>query len=124
MSLQTVIAHAGCDAPSVHREATPPIHMASTFERNADGSYSVHVYGRVANPTRDLLEATVARLEGGGVCCAFGSGTQRLAIGPTTLRRKWRVPVPEGMAALSAVMQSLAPSDKILLPDDLYMAGR
>ena len=43
-----------------------PIHLSTTFERAADGSYPHgYVYSRNHNPNRNGLEAALAALEGG-----------------------------------------------------------
>lgn len=96
---ETLVAHAGCEPDPVSRDVTPPIHFATTFERDPDGAYpGGHVYSRTSNPTRDLFEQTLARLEGAGACAAFSSG----------------------MAAASAILQSLRPGDRVVLPSDAY----
>jgi cystathionine gamma-synthase len=79
----------------------PPLYLSTTFERAADGSFpSGFVYIRDANPNRRMLEECLAALEGGAVCAAFASG----------------------MAATHAIFQSLAPGDRVLLPEDAYYA--
>jgi cystathionine gamma-synthase len=81
----------------------PPIHLSTTYERGADGSYPTqYVYTRAENPNRIALEECLAALEGGAAAAAFASG----------------------MAALAATLQALAPGDHVLLPDDLYHGTR
>src|SRR5205814_9743808 len=76
-----------------------PIHLSTTFERDADGGYPHgYVYARGANPTRDALERGLAALEGGEEAFAFGSG----------------------LAASSAILQALAPGDHVVAPTDVY----
>lgn len=95
----TLVAHAGCEPHPVSRDVTPSIHFATTFERDADGTFpGGHIYSRTSNPTRDLFERTLARIEGAGACAAFSSG----------------------MAAAAAVMQSLRPGDRLVMPTDAY----
>jgi cystathionine gamma-synthase len=78
---------------------TPPIHLSSTFERAPDGTAPKgYVYGRADNPTRHLLERTLAALEGGEAAAAFSSG----------------------QAAVHAVFASLKPGDRVILPNDVY----
>ncbi|MCB0666015.1 MAG: aminotransferase class V-fold PLP-dependent enzyme [Saprospiraceae bacterium] len=78
---------------------TAPIYLSTTFKRNPDGSYNDgFVYTRADNPNRRILEQSLAELEGGADAFAFSSG----------------------MAAVSALFQSLSPTDHILLPDDIY----
>lgn len=49
--------------------ATPvsaPIYLSTTYERNEDGSYNHDfVYSRSGNPNRQILEKSIALLEGG-----------------------------------------------------------
>jgi len=78
-----------------------PIYLSSTYKRNSDGSYmNDFVYSRTNNPNRAIVEESIAILENGNHAFAFSSG----------------------MAAVSAVFQSLKSGDHILLPDDIYFA--
>jgi cystathionine gamma-lyase len=56
-----------------------PIYLSSTFAQDAPNRNRGFVYSRSANPTRSVLEATLARLEGGAVGLAFSSGLGALA---------------------------------------------
>jgi cystathionine gamma-synthase len=74
----------GFDTRCVHAAHTPdpatgaiapPIHLATTFERDPDGSYTRgYRYSREGTPNRSALEACVADLEGGIAAVAFASG--------------------------------------------------
>jgi cystathionine gamma-synthase len=76
-----------------------PIFLSSTYKRNADGSYNNDfVYSRNNNPNRAIVEKSIAALENGEYCFAFSSG----------------------MAAVSAIFQSLKCGDHVLIPDDIY----
>ena len=69
----TKVARAGCTVDPVTKALTPSIVMSSTFEREKDLSYDGEfIYGRMGNPTRSLLEKTLAELEGGDEACSFG----------------------------------------------------
>jgi cystathionine gamma-synthase len=100
----TRLAQAGCHPDPQTGALTPPLHLAATFERDPSGDYSRgYVYARWGNPTRDLLEATLAELEAEGAeAAAFASG----------------------MAAAAAVLQALRPGDHVLLADDVYHGVR
>ncbi|HTT82198.1 MAG TPA: PLP-dependent aspartate aminotransferase family protein [Rhizomicrobium sp.] len=81
----------------------PPIHVATTFEREADNSYrSGRSYGRADNPAYDQPERVLAALEGGADAMLFASG----------------------MAAATCVFQSLAPGDHVVAPRVMYWALR
>ncbi len=78
---------------------SPPIYLSSTFERDQEGQYQEgYKYSRDDNPNRRTLEKSIASLENGTAGFAFGSG----------------------MAAISAVFQSLKTGDHVILPDDIY----
>ena len=99
MNIETIAIHSGRSVDPVTGAITPPIHMSTTFEREADGSYPHgFVYGRSGNPTRSLLEECVRDLEGGLAAAAFGSG----------------------MAAIMSVFQTLSPGDHVIAPRDIY----
>ncbi|MFC3195255.1 trans-sulfuration enzyme family protein [Marinicella sediminis] len=75
------------------------IYPSTTFKRETDGSYqSGFIYTRDDNPNRQLLEQALAELEGGSRAFAFASG----------------------MAAISAMLQTLQCGDHVILPDDAY----
>lgn len=77
---------------------TSPIHLSTTYERQADGSLGPYVYTRANNPNRATLENALAALEGGQVALAFASG----------------------QAATMTLLQSLRPGDHVIAPDDAY----
>ena len=77
----------------------PPIYPSTTFERESDGSYPYgYIYSRLDNPNRSLLEQSLATLEMGKASLAFSSG----------------------MAATSAVLQTLSHGAHIVIQDDAY----
>lgn len=99
----TLVAHAGVSPEPVAGGLTPPIHLSSTYAREADGSYPKgYQYGRADNPTRHLLERTLAQLEGGVAGAAFASG----------------------QAAVHALFAALKPGDRVILPNDVYHGVR
>jgi cystathionine gamma-synthase len=81
-----------------------PIILSTTFERAEDGiSYPQgYIYSRYDNPNRHSLESKLAKMEGGAACVSFASG----------------------LAAVTAVFQSLQTGDHIILPDDTYFSVR
>lgn len=103
MHPETRAARAGTDPDRETGALSPPIHLATTFERDADGSYPRgFVYARDDNPTRRLFETALADLEGGAGCAAFASG----------------------MAATAAVLGILRPGDHVIIPEDVYHGVR
>jgi cystathionine gamma-synthase len=99
LRFETLAVHAGHHVDAATGAVTPPIHLSTTFERAADGSYPHGwIYSRNHNPNRDGLEAALAALEGGAAGAAFSSG----------------------LAAVTAVIQGLAPGDHVVAPGDIY----
>lgn len=97
--IETLAVHAGHAVDPGTGAVATPIHMSTTFERDAEGGYPHgYVYGRSANPTRHALEQALAAMEGGEDAAAFGSG----------------------LAASSAVLQALSPGDHVIAPTDIY----
>lgn len=81
---------------------TPPLVLSTTFERGEDGiSYPQgYIYSRYDNPNRQSLESKLALMENGATCISFSSG----------------------LAAATAVFQSLKTGDHIIMPDDAYFS--
>jgi len=75
MKLETLAIHAGRKPDPATGAVREPIHLSTTFERGADGTYPQgYFYGRSGNPNRASLEQAVAALEGGPEAVAYGSG--------------------------------------------------
>ena len=99
MRVETVAVHAGHEVDAATGAVATPIHLSTTFERDAEGNYPHgYIYGRSANPNRHALEVALAALEGGAEAAAFASG----------------------LAASSAVLQALASGDHVVAPTDVY----
>jgi cystathionine gamma-synthase len=80
-----------------------PLHLSTTYIRDADNQYrSGRVYARDQNPAFDQAEALITALECGHASLLFASG----------------------MAAATAVFQSLAPGDHVLAPKVMYWSLR
>ena len=63
-AVDTILAGAGCEVDASTGAITPPIHLTSTFERDADLAYSRgFCYSRISNPTRNLFERAIAAAE-------------------------------------------------------------
>jgi cystathionine gamma-synthase len=99
MRFETLAVHAGHAPDASTGAVSPPIHLSTTFERAADGSFpGGFIYIRDSNPNRRMLENCLTALEGGAAAAAFASG----------------------MAATHAILQALAPADRVIVPDDAY----
>lgn len=98
MKIETLAIHAGAIAET-SGDVTSAIHLSTTFRKADDGSLpGGHLYARESNPNRDALERALMALEGGAAALAFSSGN----------------------AATSTVLQSLAPGDHVVAPQDAY----
>src|ERR1700754_414912 len=102
MRIETLAVHAGHDIDDATAAVTPPIHLSTTFAREADGSYRAgFVYSRYTNPNRAALEQCLAALEGGAAASAFASGS----------------------ASTMTVLQSLGARAHVIMPDDAYFGS-
>ena len=71
----TVCVHAAHSPDPATGALAQPIHLTTTFQRDADGGYPRgYRYSREGTPNRSALEACIAALEGGVGALAFGSG--------------------------------------------------
>jgi cystathionine gamma-synthase len=81
----------------------PPLHTATTYQRDPDNQYRRgRSYGRADNPTVDHAQALLKALDGGEGCLLFASG----------------------MAAATTVFQALAPGDHVIAPQVMYWGLR
>jgi len=98
MKFETKAIHAG-DRPDTRFGAVSvPIYQTSTFAFEDVGKTRGYDYSRTANPTRKVLEDTIAQLEGGKAGFAFATG----------------------MAAETTVIHLLKAGDHIVCGDDVY----
>jgi cystathionine gamma-synthase len=73
--LNTLCVHAAHRPEAATGAVAEPIHLSTTFERDADGTYPRgYRYSREGAPNRSALEACMASLEGGAGAAAFASG--------------------------------------------------
>ncbi len=74
MRFETVAIHAGQRPDPTYGAMSPPVYQTSNFAFEDVGKTRGYDYSRTANPTRKILEDTVARLEGGKAGFAFATG--------------------------------------------------
>jgi cystathionine gamma-synthase len=102
LSPQTLAAQALGETDPATGALAPVITMSTNYEQRPDGSYPQgRAYTRADNPTSEHAERLLAALEG-GECALFSSG----------------------MAAVTAVFQSLLPGDHVLVSRVLYWGVR
>lgn len=98
MKTDTFLAQAGSTWDTRTGAVSMPIYQVAAFRHPALGQSTGFDYSRTANPTRSVLEETMARLDGGARGCAFASG----------------------LAAIDAVLRFFAPGDRVVATEDLY----
>jgi cystathionine gamma-synthase len=85
------------------RAVVPPIHVATTYQRDPDGLYrSGRGYSRADNPSYDQAEALIRELEGGAGAMLLSSG----------------------MAAATSVFLALKPGEHAVVPEVMYWGFR
>ena len=98
MRFATRVIHAGIEPEAQTGAVMTPIFQTSTYAQAAPNVHKGYDYGRTKNPTRSVLQTSLASLENASFACCFGSG----------------------IAATDAVLRLLKPGDKILASQDLY----
>ncbi len=98
MRFETIAIHAGDRPDATTGAISVPIYQTSTFVFEDVGKTRGWDYSRTANPTRKVLEDTIAQLEGGKAGFAFATG----------------------MAAETTVMHLLKTGDHVISGDDVY----
>lgn len=101
--IETTAVHAGGEPDAATGAVTPPLHFSTTFRHGPAGErVDGYEYQREGNPTNDRLRRAIAALESGATALTFASG----------------------MAAISALLESLPVGARILIPDDCYTGVR
>lgn len=103
MRFETKAIHAGLDIGNPSSSIVPPISPSTIFEIDKGGRKAGDLhYTRLDNPNRSQFETLIAALAGGEAAAAFSSG----------------------IAAATAILQSLEPGDHLLIPEDVYAGNR
>ncbi len=98
MNIESLCIHGGKIGTDSSGAISTPIYQTATYAHPGLGKSTGFDYSRGMNPTRGVLQETMARLEGGVAAYAFSSG----------------------LAAASAMMELFKPGDHIISSDDLY----
>ncbi len=98
MKFDTLVVHAGITPDPTTGSIVPPIYQTATYVLDEVGRDKGFDYTRSANPTRQVLEANLAAIDGGehGVCYA------------------------SGMAATDSCLKLLGAGDHVVCSDDVY----
>lgn len=97
-NIDTVAVHGGIKPDKLTGAVMTPIYATSTYANSSPGVNLGYEYGRSQNPTREVLEDALSKLENGSKAYAFASG----------------------LSAQSAVLDLLKPGDHIIAFNDLY----
>ena len=98
LRLETLAVHAGVKPDPSTGAIMTPIFATSTYVQSSPGKHRGYEYSRTLNPTREVLEASLAALEGGG----FGLATS------------------SGCTAADIVLHLLNSGDEVICCDDVY----
>ncbi len=98
MRFDTKLVHAADPEDPLTGAVNPPIYLSSTYRQAAPNRNRGYVYSRTSNPTRTVLERTLAELESGAVGLAFASG----------------------LGALTTLLEAFPRGSRIVSVDDLY----
>ena len=94
----TRAVRAGLESDEVTGAVVPPIHLSATYAFRGYGQKRAYDYSRSGNPTRDLLGAALADLEGGAGAVITATG----------------------MAAVTLCLQILPARARVVAPHDCY----
>jgi cystathionine beta-lyase/cystathionine gamma-synthase len=98
MHPESYLAQCGSKWDSHTGSISMPIYQNATFRHPGLGQSTGYDYSRSGNPTRTVLEETIAAIDGGGRGLAFASG----------------------MAALDCLGRLFRPGDTVVVTEDLY----
>jgi cystathionine gamma-synthase len=94
----TRAVRAGMESDDITGAVVPPIHLSATYAFRGYGEKRAYDYSRTGNPTRDLLGAALADLEGGAGAVITATG----------------------MAAVTLCLQILPGRARLVAPHDCY----
>ena len=98
VKIETLLAQIGNRSESQTGTINPPVYFSTAYRHTGIGESTGFDYIRTGNPTRELLEDAIARLEEGERGLAYSSG----------------------MAAIHSLLCLFAPGDEIAVSADLY----
>jgi cystathionine gamma-synthase len=103
VKIETLSVHGTAGVEPHTGALNQPLYLSTTFQRDNDGTYSRgFAYAREGNPNRQTLEMTLAQMEGGERAFCFSSG----------------------LAAISAMLQTLQAGDHVIFPHDMYFGAK
>ncbi|WP_019805953.1 cystathionine gamma-synthase [Streptococcus mutans] len=96
--LDTILAHAGINTDKTTGALTAPIHLSTTYQHPQFAQSTGFDYTRTKNPTRTVLEETLAKIE----------------------KAKYALVTSSGMAALVLLFTGFPIGSKVVAARDLY----
>jgi len=98
MKFGTRAIHAGVHPDPSTGAIMTPIYQTSTYVQKRPGEHKGYEYSRTHNPTRDVLQESLANLENASYGICFSSG----------------------MGAIDTIMKLLKTGDEVISTNDLY----
>ena len=98
MKFDTKVVRAGISPDPTTGSILPPIYETATYVLEEVGKDRGFDYTRSSNPTRQVLEANLAAIEGGEYAISFASG----------------------MSAVDSVLKLVSAGDHVVAGDDVY----
>ncbi len=98
MRFNTRLIHDGQPTDPLTGAVNTPIYLSSTFRQSAPNVHRGFVYSRSGNPTRAVLESSLAAIESGRAGLAFSSG----------------------LGALATLLEAFPTGSRVVTIDDLY----
>ncbi len=90
----TRAVRAGLESDAITGAVVPPIHLSATYAFRGYDDKRTYDYSRSGNPTRDLLAAALAELEGGAGAVITASGMAAVTLSTQLLPSRSRVVAP------------------------------
>lgn len=96
--VETILTQIGSRSCSRTGAVNPPVYFSTSYRHEGIGQSTGYDYSRTQNPTREVLEEAIAKLEGADSGLAFSSG----------------------MAAIQTVLSLFRQGDELIASSDLY----
>src|SRR5699024_10913438 len=97
-NLETILAQIGNEKNEANQSVSTPIYLSTAYRHQEIGQTEGSDYTRTGNPTRDVLESQIAKLEKGDKAFACRSG----------------------MAAIQLIIAKIKASSHFICPRDIY----
>src|SRR5690625_368116 len=82
---ETILAQIGNEKNEANQSVSTPIYLSTAYRHQEIGQTEGYDYTRTGNPTRDVLESQIAKIEKGDAAFACSSGME---IGRASCRER------------------------------------